>query len=375
MNRYRTLLLTSGIGLAVALGGCASPGDDLASVESPLFIKDLGGALGIALEVGNTHNMGNFYSLPCGSGVSPDVSYTWTAPANGTYMISTAGSGTRFDTVLGLLDSGGGLLACNDDVYGTVQSRISRRMLAGQRFTIVIDGFNGDEGDYQLNITPATTPPPSDGQQLWLRADAGVSAPGNRMASWQDQSGTEHNATMPTAARQPFYVTNALNGLPVARFNGAQSMSLPFPYLQPTAFSIFVVGKNNNPNESFSIILGPGGSAPNNQLRWENGTQSLIVGTSNNLQAITSTIGNTRVYHTLEVSSDGALLLVHRDTARFDMQDIATSGAFTLASVGSWYSSFFLQGDLAEVLVYDHVLSDLDRFLVHEYLSVKYALP
>lgn len=373
MRRSLTSLSGPGVALAVALGGCAIPGDNLASAAQPSFVGDLGSALGLAVAGGDTTFSSNNFSLPCGGVVpSPDDEYTWTAPANGTYVISTAGS--QLDTVLGLLDSGGGLLDCNDQAYGTNQSRIIRNMLAGQRFTIVVDGFSGTLGRYQLNITPSTTPPTRDGQQLWLRADLGVSAPGNRMASWQDQSGQGRNAVMPTAARQPFFVSNAIHGLPVARFQGAQSMSLS-QFLSPVNFTIFVVGKNSNPNESFSMILGPAGNAPNNQLRWEDGTHALIVGTSNNLQAITSAIGNTRVYHTLEVSSDSITVLVYRDNDLDDLQDVETSGPFTLASVGSWYSSFFLQGDLAEVLVYDHRLSDVDRFGVREYLSVKYGLP
>jgi hypothetical protein len=362
-----------GVVLAVALGGCATPGDDLLSIEQPSFIEDLGSRLGTPVVIGDTTFSSNNYQLPCGGLLpAPDDEFTWTAPATGTYVISTAGS--LIDTVLGLLDSAGRVLDCNDQAYGTNQSRIIRNMVAGQRFIIVVDGSTGTLGEYQLNITPATTPPTSDGQQLWLRADLGVNAPGNRIASWQDHSGQGNSAVMATAARQPFFVPNAIHGLPVARFQGAQSMYLS-QFLSPVDFTIFVVGKNSNPDESFSMILGPGGSSPNNQLRWENGSHVSIVGTSNNLQEITSAIGNTRVYHTLEVSSDSITVLVYRDNDRDDLQDVETSGPFTLASVGSWYSSFFLQGDLAEVLVYDHRLSDVDRFGVREYLSVKYGLP
>jgi len=246
-------------------------------------------------------------------------------------------------------------------------------MLAGQRFTIVVDGFNGDAGNYQLNITPIA-PPGGGGQQLWLRADAGVSALFGRMSSWQDQSSWGRNATMPTAGRQPFFTPNAIHGLPVARFQGAQSMNLS-PALSPTNFTFFVVGKNNDPSESFNLILGPGGSAPNNQLRWENGTHVSILGSGNNLQEITTTIGNTRVYHTLEISSDGVTALVYRDNDRDDSEDVATSGPFVLNSVGSFFSSFFLKGDLAEVLVYDQRLPEIDRFQIRSYLSNKYGLP
>jgi hypothetical protein len=95
------------------------------------------------------------------------------------------------------------------------------------------------------------------------------------------------------AARQPSFVGGALNGLPVIRFSGAQSLGLS-PFVSPTRFTVLVVGKNSNTAETFSMILGPGGNAHNNQLRWENGSQALFVGTGNNLPVITSNVGNTR---------------------------------------------------------------------------------
>jgi hypothetical protein len=179
---------------------------------------------------------------------------------------------------------------------------------------------------------------------------------------------------MATASRQPSFVSGALNGKPVLRFNGAQSMYLD-TFASPTTFTVFIVGKNSNPSESFSMILGPGGNAPNNQMRWEGGSRALFVGTGNNLPVITSSIGNTRVFHALSTRYDGGTMTVYRDGNATSSHSFSTSGPWTLASVGSYYSSYYMQGDLAEVLIYARALSESERASVNSYLRSKYNLP
>lgn len=214
---------------------------------------------------------------------------------------------------------------------------------------------------------------PTSGLHLWLRSDVGVTTSAGKVSSWADQSGNGRNATMATSARQPTLVTGALNGLPVLRFDGAQSLYMSTP-AQPTRFTVFVVGKNSRTTNSFSMILGPGGNFPNNQLRWENGTQALFVGTSNNFPIIYSTIGDTRTYHRLSASYDGSNMSVYRNGNLVSSHAFSTTGPWTLASVGSWYSTYFLIGDIAEIIIYDRALSSGERASVNDYLQGKYLL-
>jgi lysophospholipid acyltransferase (LPLAT)-like uncharacterized protein len=82
----------------------------------------------------------------------PEVVYGFTAPLSGAYSIDTFGSG--FDTFLYVLDGGcsGGRLDCNNDTGARAESALSVRLSAGQTVAIVVDGYNGDVGDYVLNI-------------------------------------------------------------------------------------------------------------------------------------------------------------------------------------------------------------------------------
>ncbi|KYG02836.1 hypothetical protein BE21_54215 [Sorangium cellulosum] len=215
---------------------------------------------------------------------------------------------------------------------------------------------------------------PRSGLKLWLRADAGITASAGKVSSWQDQSGNGNTAANPAAAAQPTLVSNALNSKPVVRFHGAQSLYLA-RQLEPTRFTVFVVGKNSKASETYSMILGPGNSTPNNQLRWENGGQALFVGIGNSMPVVTSTIGNTRVYHALSARYDGSTMAVYRDGRLASSHSFTTTGPWILLQIGAWFSSYFMEGDLAEILVYERALSDGARGAVNGYLRSTYALP
>jgi CubicO group peptidase (beta-lactamase class C family) len=114
---------------------------------------------------GATNDYGPFSSHPacwdgmwyyeCGAG--PDKTYKWTAPANGRYTISLLGS--LYDTSLLLYNftcpaepSYPEDFICGNDDYSDIQSELSLEFSAGQEVLIVVDGFGGDAGPYQLRI-------------------------------------------------------------------------------------------------------------------------------------------------------------------------------------------------------------------------------
>jgi hypothetical protein len=356
--------------LVAGLGGCVAPDSpaQLGSVVQAQF-DSIAPRLGNPVVHGSTVGLPADIAVTCAPGPSPWVGFTWSPSETDFYTFSTAGS--SFDTILEL--SNRGIFGCNDDADGTLQSSVTTRLAINQVVVIVIQGHGDAAGDYRLNINHGQGVPVFD-MQLWLRADTGVEAPDGRVAWWRDLSGHERNASMLTASRRPFYVPDAVNGLPVVRFTGAESLSLE-KVVEPTAFSVFVVGKNTNPSESRSIILGPGGDTPNNQMRWDNGTQALFAGAGNGMPVIGSPIGDTRVLHALSAFYNGSTMTVYRDGRLVSSSNFATTGPWALSSIGSWYSSDFMQGDISEILIYRHALFEAERTSVHTYLRNKYALP
>ena len=90
---------------------------------------------------------------PSCAGMGRDHVILWTAPAAGTYRFDTVGSG--LDTVLALygpqcLEE----LACDDDSGEGFTSVVERRLDQGEQVAVVVGGFRGRNGLWQLNVTP-----------------------------------------------------------------------------------------------------------------------------------------------------------------------------------------------------------------------------
>ncbi len=93
---------------------------------------------------------------------SPDVVYVYTPTADVTVEISICNS--AYDTKLYVYEGScpGTLIACDDDSCGSDgwKSRVSWVSLqASTTYYIIVDGFGGESGDYELEITEGTSCP------------------------------------------------------------------------------------------------------------------------------------------------------------------------------------------------------------------------
>ncbi|MFV8753836.1 hypothetical protein ACNOYE_25100 [Nannocystaceae bacterium ST9] len=98
------------------------------------------------------------FGSDCGGSESGDQGWLFVPPVGGTYRFDTAGS--NFDTILYVLDDvcGGPVLACIDDNPLNTQAVLDVDLLAGHAYTIVVDGFGGQAGDYQLSLELLDSP-------------------------------------------------------------------------------------------------------------------------------------------------------------------------------------------------------------------------
>jgi hypothetical protein len=122
-----------------------------ATVLSGSSVTVYGSNVGATLEAGEPPKAGNR------GGAS--VWWFWTAPASGSVTISTAGS--SFDTILGIF-TGSSVsaltsIAYNDDIQPGVilQSRVTFNAVAGTRYAIGVDGYNGLTGNITLAVSQA----------------------------------------------------------------------------------------------------------------------------------------------------------------------------------------------------------------------------
>jgi hypothetical protein len=211
------------------------------------------------------------------------------------------------------------------------------------------------------SVTPA--PLGIAGLKLWVRADAGITTSGGAVSAWADQSGNGNHLSQATAAAQPQFVTGEANGLPLVRFDGT-SDTLPFTARLTTIRTVFwVVRANPSANASYRFLLGD-----SSKYDFHSGGTSKIWDSGYASASIRS--GETRV--------NGAVVngtTTDRPTT-WSVISLTTTGdvaadAFSRerGTVGrSWW------GDLAELVIYDRPLSDVERASVEGYLAAKYAL-
>jgi hypothetical protein len=209
---------------------------------------------------------------------------------------------------------------------------------------------------------------PASGLVLWTRADAGVQLDDlNRVEMWKDLSGAGNHITQTTESARPVVANNAINGLPAIRFNTSQFMTTATSFNQP--YTIFTISKMNNGTDRRFIS-----SATINWLMgcW-GGNQNVM----HNNAWLTASSGPTpdNLPHMYSATSTGAT------TVFYDFGVALASGAGGSSALGrlqiNGYSNGLNEtsdGDAAEIIIYNRVLTAAERQKVEGYLAYKYNL-
>ena len=225
----------------------------------------------------------------------------------------------------------------------------------------------------------ADSPDDISGLLVWFKADAGVfsdagSTPANNndtVQQWNDQSGNAIHASQATSGSRPTYRTNQVNGLPAVDF--ATSKWMAFAQQTVTDVTIFAVVKQGSAAAVKTIL---GGNANDN-------TKIKLFFNNYNLKTEQHTVESfeeepitdfIQVYQ----RSNGTNTVL-----RVDEVDTGTPGtaasSLGVSHLGAFLSSGtatgFLNGLIAELILYNGALSDTDRAVVESYLRTKYALP
>lgn len=226
---------------------------------------------------------------------------------------------------------------------------------------------------------------PSDisGLVQWL------SDTGSDPAEWPDISTNGYHATQATAAFRPSIQTGILNGRQVRRFDGTNdylvATSLP---LTAISFTVFLVGKHatkpwtGNINNDLQAYLDTGISGSSG---WILNTEPFVAAGRIGFAAYPSSSSVGRI------GADNTYQVLCARRVQGGANSVAINGSITADgntlnwvrnSVGLYYGAWnnagtirrYLNGDLAEIIIYDTALSTTDRNNVEAYLSTKYAI-
>ncbi len=216
--------------------------------------------------------------------------------------------------------------------------------------------------------TPTLNRPDAiSGLLLWLRADWLNYNEGDGVATWNDTSGNNNHASQLTAANRPIFKTNMLNGKPVIRFDGTNDV-LTLTSNINTVRTVIIVEKWDSQIKSaaYPILLGHS-STYDFHGSTETGTNDRIfIGSYTNDFIEAGPVYNNGV-------SVGWTLL-YKDRSNFQLIELYPTGNVQFNNIASDRGSGFFHGDIAEIIIYNAVLTTAQRQSVERYLKAKYNL-
>jgi len=243
-----------------------------------------------------------------------------------------------------------------------------------------------------------------------VAADGGV-------ARWEDKSGNARHMTQGTSGSRPTRKTAIQNSLAVLRFDGGDFVSMPssaatFKFLHDgdsTVFVVFKAGTTANPDTLYFLMSNniSDGSVDGKTgfyLRWDDRTslnadmtdslvhvvsnagQSRFVGNAKNgfpantfaLAAVRGDIANATIDSRSQIRRNGGSAITLLTGGTNDGTALPTANAsdnFTIGDQSGSVKGSGLNGDIAEIIMYDSALSDMDRAAVESYLMSKWAIP
>ena len=227
----------------------------------------------------------------------------------------------------------------------------------------------------------AQVTPTTDGLQLHLKADAGVTVTAGAVTAWADQSGNGFDV-IPGTASGPELVDNVINGLPAVRFDGSSDLvgSLAQTLTEATIISLSRYTIESSNNDYLYTIGEIDGSGSQMTLARISGDEIYHFDGSIANSPSTTCIPADLFLPVTQIFGDGSP----------QSHDVYQNGILSLSTtandpysvdanefvIGNWSAgSFRFVGDLVEILVYNRVLSPAERAQAEQYLRERAALP
>ncbi|MEY4902196.1 MAG: hypothetical protein RLZZ292_11 [Bacteroidota bacterium] len=204
------------------------------------------------------------------------------------------------------------------------------------------------------------------GLKLWLdAAESSTLSLGadNTVNGWKDRSNSNNNLSNSNVERSPKVQYGALNNKPVVRFDGKDDyLAKVTGGLVGTKTTVFIVA---NSAKVGSKLLETGGNSPRTIVHEDNSMRLLNVTNPNYV------VGQHRLFSAVSEDTKTKTYIQGKNEVVGTITPFAASIAPTVLGSSATYTQP-LQGDIAEVLVYDAALSETQRKNVEMYLLEKW---
>jgi hypothetical protein len=224
---------------------------------------------------------------------------------------------------------------------------------------------------------------------LWLRADAGVTQSSNAVSAWASQGSVSGvSATQSTGAAKPTLVPGAIGGRPVLRFDGGDYLEIAYnASLDPaSALTLAVVCRSTTTSR---VVVGRPFAATHtdpyfNWLLYHAGTAtdvSMRVNASDvtvsNLAAAVPTANAWLAPAGYVYTLNGSARKLRRNGAQVGATQsgatISYANSVGIRIGGNAVGGEGLVGCIAEVMLFNSVLSDANIAIIERYFAAKYG--
>jgi hypothetical protein len=226
--------------------------------------------------------------------------------------------------------------------------------------------------------------------RAWFAADNIVGlVDGDPVAAWDEESGNSLDLAQGTSGARPVYKTGILNGLPVVRFDGSGDHVVRLnTSISPSTglWTAFAVARRNGTSGIMAVVDndGPNGARGGQIVRLNALTvESIAFNTGNTAytDVAGTSVGN-GTWHTIKSIRDTTTVEVFVDGSSNGTTSTAgtavTGGTNALVlgqngrAITSGGANLYLNGDIAEVVVFSRVLNSTEIDDVEDYLHAKW---
>ena len=200
-------------------------------------------------------------------------------------------------------------------------------------------------------------------------SESGVLNVSGTLNGWTDKSGSGNNFLQSTNGRQPTLVMNGMNALPTVRFDGGDTLLSSTTYGQ--TYTVFVVGAMAGTQNGRLVASSTTGEV----IGWNGGFQDRFYSGAwiTNLNSPVPA-GSATLY--TATGNNGTGFLWNNGTKLAITGQTTTNEDLGNVQLGAWNGNLSeaSKGDVSELLVFDHALTDGERRVVEAYLRNKWGV-
>jgi lysophospholipase L1-like esterase len=213
------------------------------------------------------------------------------------------------------------------------------------------------------NAVPRQIP----GLIAWWSADGQIIVDeSGKVIRWTDTSGTKADAVAPWPLSRPQYLENAFNGKPLIHFDGKTShLLLPMQTEAQTIFAVLRADKLILGHPHFNTRPYHPGVVRTKKAFSQNYASKTVTGGEGFLNGAKVHIGD---------DQDDAIEFNPKELQLFSLVMTAKTPFSYLGWGGSWNFDRYLNGDMAELLVYNRALTESERKQVEKDLAERWKI-